>query len=1027
MRKDFVPDRSHYPSLSKIGQVSVVVFLMLGGVQTLLATPVIAGNEPINLNKTVQAIKVSGKVTDENGQPLPGVTVQAKGGAVATQTSASGEYTISLPDNNPVLVITMVGYDSQEILLNGRTVIDIQLKPANNSLNDVVVVGYGTQKKKDVTGAVVSANLEDFRNSPNTNLVQSLQGTVPGLNVGQVNSAGSTPSISIRGANTISGNSRVLIILDGIQYNGSFESLNPDDIASIDVLKDASATAVYGAQAANGVLLITSRRGKKGERPRVAISSSFATQTPTGNIRPMNREEYLKNISDQYYLEAYLAPDYTQPNPAFNLAQKADPSLRDGTDKLLPNDYSWYDAATHQGSIVDQQVSISGATDKINYLLSLNYTDQKGFIRKDNFKRKGIRVNLETQITSWWKGGIQSFGSFVNKDGAEPSLGGIMQQSPLILPFDANGTLVPNPFNTNVSNPFQGYYTEDYDRHNYFFANLYSEISFPFLKGLTYRINYGNNYRTEQQYSASIYGAGLTGTASKEYVNYYDYTLDNIVTYSRAFNKHDFNLTLLYGSVQRNYDYTLANANGFPRLTLGYNSLELGTNQFANSDAYNEALAYQMARLNYKYNDRYLLTATIRRDGFSGFAANNKYGMFPSVALGWIATNESFLKASWLDYLKVRAGYGVSGNQTDRYSSLARLSGGASYLFGDGSSTLFGQQVQSLPNPNLRWERTQGLNAGIDFNLFKQKLSGSIDYYQTRTNDLLYDINIPNVTGFNTIRTNVGKLQNKGIEVSLTSRNLDGKDLKWRTTVNFARNINKVVSVLGTDANGDGVEDDLTASNLFIGRSLNTIFGYQANGIYQLGETPPAGYYTGTYRVVDQNGDGAITLADRTILGRGEPAYRISLLNVWDYKGFSLSVFLNSVQGGKNGYLGANSPNIVRSDNSLRNNYISTIDFWSPANPDAKYARSAVAPTITPTLYQDRSFIRLQDISLSYRFSGNWVNKLKLQNINVYVSGKNLATWTKWEGWDPEVPGQGLTNDGRPVLKGYAFGINATF
>jgi len=898
--------------------------------------------------------------------------------------------------------------------------------PSLNSLNEVVVVGYGTQKKVDVTGSVASANLEDFKNAPNTNLVQLLQGTVPGLNIGQVNSAGATPKIQIRGNNTISGNSNVLIILDGIQYNGSFESINPDDIASIDVLKDASATAVYGAQAANGVLLITSKRGKKGEKPTISFSSAYTTQTPTVDLRPMNRQEYLDHIRDLYYDEAYLSPNYTEPNPEFDVVDRVDPSMKDASDNLSPVDFNWYEAVTHRASTVDNQFSVSGASDKINYLLSLGYTNQSGIIRHDDFKRKSVRINLESHLTDWWKAGMQSFGSFVNKDGAEPSMNGIIQQSPLIAPFDENGDLVPNPFNTNYSNPFQGYYTEDYERHNYFFANLYSEINFPFLKGLSYRINFGNNYRVNQHNIANPYGAGLTGSASKEHVSYYDYTLDNILTFNRSFEKHDINITLLYGAVERKNDYTSAEANGFSRLTLGYNSLEQGANQFTYSDAWSEALAYQMARLNYKYKNRYLLTATIRRDGFSGFAANHKYGTFPSVALGWIATNESFMKLPWLDYLKVRGGYGISGNQTSRYYSLSKVSGGASYVFGDGGSTLFGQQVESLPNPDLRWERTAGMNAGVDFTVLKDRLSGSIDYYNTNTNDLLFNVKIPVITGFDDISTNVGKIRNHGLELSLTSRNLELKDFRWRTTFNFSRNVNKILKLVGTDANGDGMEDDLVASGLFIGKSINTLYGYQANGIYQLGETPPDGYYVGTYRVVDQNNDGVITPDDRVILGRGEPAYRFSLLNTFEYKGFSLSIFLNSIQGGKDGYLGANSPTILRDANTVRYNYLSTIDYWSPTNPDGKYPRSFVAPTISPTIYQDRSFIRLQDVSLAYRFTGAWVHKLKLQNLNVYVSGKNLATWTKWEGWDPET-NQGLILGGRPVLKGYSFGVNLTF
>ncbi|RYE22932.1 MAG: SusC/RagA family TonB-linked outer membrane protein, partial [Sphingobacteriaceae bacterium] len=619
------------------------------------------------VKSNVQAIPVTGKVTDETKLPLIGVSVKVKGTNIGTQTDLDGNYSLNVPDNTAILVFTYIGFNSQEIPVNDRTNVSVQMKAQANSLSEVVVVGYGTQKRSDVTGAVASANLEDFRNAPNTNIAQSLQGTVPGLNVGQVTSAGSTPPISIRGTNTISGNANVLIVLDGIQYNGSLESINPDDIASIDVLKDASSTAVYGAQAANGVLLITSRKGKKNQNPRISFSSSYATQTPTGSLRPMNRQEYLDHVRDLYYDEAYLAPSYTQPNPAFNLASKLDASMVDASGNIVANDYNWYNQGTHTGHIIDNQLSVSGGGDKFNYLLSGNMTDQSGFIKNDLFKRKGIRVNLESQATSWLKLGIQSFGSFVNKDGAEPNLSNLVRLSPLVVPYDASGNLIPYPTNSTLTNPFLNYAADDYERHNYLFANIYTEINFPFVKGLTYRLNFGNNYRINLHNSANVYGAGLTGEAYKNSEYYYDYTLDNILTYNRTFDKHDISATLLYGSIQRSDNYTSADATAFSRLTLGYNSLEQGTNQFTNSDAWKEALEYQMARLNYKYDNKYLLTTTIRRDGFSGFAANHKYGYFPSVALGWIVTNEPFFKTDWVDNLKVRVGYGVSGNQTSRY------------------------------------------------------------------------------------------------------------------------------------------------------------------------------------------------------------------------------------------------------------------------------------------------------------------------------------------------------------------------
>lgn len=966
---------------------------------------------------------VTGKVVDEEeGLPIPGVTVRIKNSNTNSITDENGVYKITVPNKQAVLIFSYIGYNPQEKLVGEASIINIVLQSSQAKLDEVVVVGYGTQKKSDVTGAVARADLDNFRNSPTTNVANLLQGTVPGLNVGQVNRAGATPSISIRGTNTISGNSSALIILDGVQYNGSLTSINPDDIATIDILKDASSTAVYGAQAANGVILITSRKGTSG-KTRISFSSQYATQKPNINLRPMDRDEYLDHVKYLHYEQAFLSPGFTEPNPAFDLASVIDPSMKDAQGNILPNDFSWYDEATHTGFILDNQISISGGTDKISYFLSGSSTKNSGFIVNDLFKRNSVRANLETKAADWLTIGLQSFGSFVNEDGAEPYFSAIAQQSPLITPWNEDGSLKISPFNTTGLNPLIGNQAQDYDRHNYFFANIYANVQLP-VKGLVYKLSFGNNYRLDFKNTSSIYDANVTGQASKETTTYYDYTLDNILTYNRTFGKHDFTGTLLYGAVERQSDYTRAYSTVFSNLTLGYNSLQQGTNRFAESNAYKEALNYQMFRLNYSYSSKYLLTATLRRDGFSGFAENNKSALFPSLSVGWVISKEPFLFTDWLDNLKLRASYGIAGNQTPRYSSLSRVEPNAAYIFGDGGSTQPGQQVTSLPNANLRWERTKGLNIGLEFTVLKNRLSGVVEYYNTRTTDLLYAVNIPTITGFNLIQSNVGQLNNRGFEFSLNSKNISSAKFQWSSTFNFSRNQDKIVKLLG-DLNGDGIEDDLPQSGLFIGQPLRAIYDYQTNGIWQVSDRIPAGYSPGTYRVVDQNGDNVISPEDRTILGFGAPAYRFSLLNTFQYKNFTLSVFLNSIQGGSNSFLGANSPTLTRNSNTIRYNYLQGIDYWSPDNPDGKYSRSILASTISPPLYQSRSFIRLQDVSLAYRFTGKFIERIKLQSINLFVSGRNLATWTNWEGWDPET-NQGLTNDGRPVFKGYSVGLNVT-
>jgi len=972
--------------------------------------------------------RLTGRVVDSLGKPVAGAAITIKGTNKGAVADPDGYFSI-VADPGQVLVFRSVGFSPTQVVVGEKTDIIVVLKATIQDLSEVTVVsvGYGTQKQRNVTGSVVRADIESFKDAPNTNMVQSLQGTVPGLNVGPVTIAGSTPSIQVRGRNTISGGQDVLIIVDGIQYTGDLSSINPDDIESIDLLKDASSTAVYGAQAANGVLLISTKKGKYNARPVISFSSSYATQNPAGDNRPMNRPEFLDYIKKLYYDSAYLAPDYTTPNPDFNVARFVHRSeANDARTELVDTDYDWWDAGTNTGYINDNQLSISGGGEKVSYLISGGRTNQEGFIINDLFKRTSVRSNIEARPFKWLKLGLQGFGSFVNRDGAEPSISGLFSMPPLNSPFNEDGSYAINPVPTTFDlNPFFTYAVQDYERHNYFVANTYAVVDFPFIKGLSYRVNFGNNYRTDKHYYASQYAQNQTGEAYKQDEQYYDYTLDNILTYDRHLGDHAITATLLYGAVERKYDYTRARGIDFSNITLGYNNLSLAGQQFIESNAWREALNYQMARVNYAYKSKYLLTATIRRDGFSGFAQNNKYALFPSASIGWIFSDESFTKGlHWLNFGKLRAGYGLSGTQTPRYSSLDQLSIGPSYVFGDGGSTEFGQSPTSLANPDLQWEKTRELNLALDFGIFNNRITGTIEAYSRHTKDLLFARVIPELTGFSSIQSNIGEVGNKGIEVMLNTINIKRQDFSWSTNFVFSRNINKVLQLLGTG--------DLPSSSLFIGQPIGAIYGYKVNGIYQIGEDIPDGFYPGSYRVVDVNGDGKYDADDRVILGSDNPAYRFSLLNSFDYKNLTLSFFINSIQGGKNGYLGNNSQSVQRNELATRINLNSKIDFWMPANPDGEYPLfTDNYPKINPDVYKDRSFVRLQDITLAYNFNKfSFAKKWGFQNLSLYVSGKNLYTWTKWKGWDPEISpatGNGLGSSGRPLIKAYAIGIKASF
>ena len=1009
---------SNYHRLAKLASVALLLLLQLFFSSTAVG----------------QTLAVKGKVLNDKGTPVEGASIVQKGTANGSVTNKEGNFSIKVPAN-AALVITAIGYLEKEVIANAAGDMTIQLESDQKSLDEVVVVGFGSQRKVDVTGAVSRVNLDAQVNAPNTNIGQFLQGTVPGLNVGVATSAGGTPPINIRGRVTINGNQTALIILDGIQYNGSLSSINPDDIASIDVLKDASSTAVYGAQAANGVILITSRRGKANQKPRIAFTSAYTFQQPTvgDNMFPMNRDEFLKGVTEGFYNEAYLGPSFTQPNPAFNVVTRVDATMANpNRTALLPNNYDWFGEGTRPGSIFENNLSISGGSDKVNYLLSGGFVDQKGFIINDNFKRNTLRANLEVKPFSWWKVGIVSSGSFVNQDGAEPSFGVLNVTSPLLVPFDSLGNVIPNPSNTVVPNPFNTYYVDDYDRVQYYFANVYSEIDVPFIKGLTYRVNFGNNLRTSQRYTSSQFEGNLTGRVTKRNEMYYDYTLDNILTYNKSFDKHDITGTLLYGAIERKFNSTFVEGVGFSRLNLGFNELGNANERNASSFSSREALNYQMARINYKFDDKYLLTATARRDGFSGFSKNYKSAIFPTAAIGWIISSENFMRnVKPVNFLKLRVGYGVSGNQTSALSSLALVDVNAAYIFGNNGPTAFGQQVSTLGNDNLRWERTIGVNVGLDFTMFNNRLTGNVEYYDNNTFDLLFDVPLPTLTGFGGIRTNLGQINNKGLEIGLTYKVVDQKKFSWSSSLNVWFNNNRVVKLTGIDGNGDGVEDDVVVTGtggLYIGKPIGTIFDFQAGPIYGLTDTRLPGFQIGSLSVVDQNKDGIINAADRTFLGALDPAFRASLLNTFTYGQFTFSFFLNSVLGSATRYNGNNIREYFRDDNAIRNNDLRGVDYWSPANPNGKYPRviSGTQSSFRPPLYESRSFVRLQDISLSYALSPSVLKKIKAQNINVYVSGKNLATFTNWEGWDPET-GQGMITDGRPVLRAVTFGVQVTF
>ncbi len=982
--------------------------------------------EQSNLQQNI----VRGTVKDQEGNPIPGVTIVLKGTTLGTTTDINGNYIINVVDPQSVLVFSFIGYINQEITVGNRSQIDISLEEEIVGLEEVVVVGYGTMRKSDLTGAIVSANLEAFRESPNLNIMQSLQGSVPGIQIGQTNRTGQEPSIKIRGTNTLGGNQNPLIIVDGIIYSGRIGDINPTDIKSVEILKDPSSKAIYGSQAANGVVLITSRGGNLSIKPRFNYSGSISFQRPTVNARLLNREENLEKIKGVYYSRAYLAPDYTTPNPDFNWSKHTElvPNLIAGIEN--GTDFDWYGALTSPAHIQDHILSVNGGTEKTSYYLSGGYSKHDGFVRNDQYQRYTVRINIKNNITNWLTIGVNTNGAFNDFSGLGP--GGFAETSPLVTPYDDNGELsiYPKGASTTHLNPFLNMQADNKQKGNYISGIFSGEIDIPKVDGLKYKINFNKTLDWSGNFTGNKYGAGLSGSVSKIHASRSEETLDNILSYERQLNDHRIAGTLVYGYRKAEYNITTASGSNIPNISLSYNSLQQALIQETSSGAWNEASLYQMARANYSFKDKYLFTGTLRRDGFSGFSKNNKFALFPSVGIGWVLTNEPFFNVAKINHLKLRISYGQNGNQTPRYSSLPRVSAidDYKYVFGDGGSSSMGQAMVTLANDDLSWEKTTGMNYGIDFGLLENKITGNIEYYKTQTSDLLWDMIIPEVTGFSSIKTNIGEVENSGFELYVQFTPIHTNNFSWNFGLNYSTNKNKINRLLGYDHDGDGIEDDLISSGLFIGKSIGTIYHYEIDGIWQIGDEIPTGYHPGNYKIVDQNDDGIINAADdRVFIGKTEPLFSAGFQNNLNYKNFTLRFFINTIQGGKDGYLGSQAgPGFNSTGNFANANHFTFYDHWSVTNPDAKYSVNYHVPQIIPTKYCSRSFVRLQDISLAYDLDPSFVKKFGLQNAKLYLSGKNLFTFTKWDGWDPET-NQGINSGYYPVMKSFSFGIDVEF
>ena len=1011
----------------KLSSVLNSVFANVGIKYTLV------GNNLIVISPTLEQtqLKVSGKVTDPSGQPLSGVTVSIKGTTKAVISNENGNYTITLSGKEDVLVFTFIGMKRQEINVDGKSLINVMLENESIGLNEIVVVGYGKQSRKDVTGAISSINEKTLREVPVTNAQQLLEGRVAGVYVTQSsNKPGSQPTILIRGNRSITANNDPLYVIDGIPTSDGFNDIDPNQITSMEVLKDASATAIYGSRGANGVILITTARGKerKDGQPEVRYNTYFGVTKVTKYADIFNGPEFVTFKRDA--------------NRAINNYNDADPAGSDAKiftpyelQAIQNNQYTdWQRLITQDGFTQNHDLSILGASKNTKYNLSLGYFDDKGYFKLQDYKRYNLRVNLDQKIGNHVSAGISMMGSYSERNGGSINpYYGMVIQNPIGTPYDASGNLSPFPTGDPLMyNPLSNFVPGnmiDLEKRVRILSSIYAEAEI--MEGLKFRVNFGPDLTNSRSGSfaasntTSQQGALPSASNSSDYI--FSYTLENILTYDKQFGKHKIGFTGLYSVQERTEEASSASVKDLPVSSVTYFNLASANTITGVGSNYSrwDILSY-MGRLNYSFDSRYLLTLTGRADGSSRFAPGHKWGFFPSAAFAYNIYNEHFLKSlTFLNNLKIRVSYGKTGNTALSPYGTQGLLGTTSYDF-DGISA-FGRYPNTIANPNLKWETTGSFNLGIDFGLFKNRISGSIEGYRSKTSDLLLPYVLPNTTGFSSVTTNIGSTQNTGFELTLSTKNIisENNGFQWSSDFTTAYNKEEILEL------SQGKVDDI-GNTRFIGQPVHVYYDYQKTGIWQTGEDAQAVQYSsavGQIKIADRNGNGKIDPEDRMIIGSPTPKWTFGFNNRLSFKNFDVAIFMVGVTGNT----------IVSAFNSVPNNTIAlggrynmlNVDYWTKNNPTNAYPQpingqsGSPGPVFGSTLkYFDGSYLRIRNINFGYNLPANWIKKIKAQSIRAYFNITNPYIFSsyvhKYHGIDPVITDS-------PAFVNYLLGFNIAF
>lgn len=995
-------------------------------------------------NKTIRGV-----VKDENGAPLVGVTVSVKGSPVGVTTAEDGTYEIVISSAAETLVFSYVNYTTQEIRIENNTTLNVSMKKESSRLNEVVVIGYGTIKRKDFTGAVSSVKMENspLALMPNQNALEALKGNVSGLNIGAVNSAGGQPSVNIRGQRSISGSNDPLILLDGVIFLGSLSDINPNDIASYDVLKDAVSAAAYGSRSANGIIAITTKKGKVG-KPVISFRAETGIQQWQNRPVMLKGADWIKVVNDRNRYPAGTT-NWLQAGELANMQ--------------AGNETVWLDKVIQTGVTQNYQMSISGAAKNVNYYLSSSIDNNKGIVVGDKYNHISVLGKVDTKVTSWLELGVD--GSYSQRDysGVAANIASAETMSPYGVVYrDSLGNLEKYPYTQSSINPLWGVddgTIKNIDIYNNFRLNSFVVIKVPWIKGLSYRANLLSNYEVHNSgnFRYEDYfikeGAGIAGRYDPASVqgllsnangnldnrNTSNYVFDNILTYDNSFGKHRINATAVATRDDLNYKDGNSTGSDFAsngNTTLGIYGLSKAAVQKVILDNSDRSNVGYLARFNYSYNDRYYLTGSFRRDGASVFGADNRYANFAAVGAAWRISDESFLKKiKPLNNLKLKFSWGQNGNQgLSPYATLSQVLNGASgdarYEFSDAQGNItYGLVQTSLGNPDLGWEKTTATNIGFESAWLQNRLFVDLDLYSSKTTDQIFVRTIPIMTGFSTQLSSLGEVDNKGVELTVRTINIQQKNFNWSSSLTFWKNNNKLKHLYREDKNGDGKEDDDIANNFFIGKSLGAIYGYKQTGIVQTGDTgyiATTGAVPGAPKYADLNKDGKIDPDDRTILGYNKENFRLNLSNTIQYKNFELYVMISGIFGGNGYYLRSNTSAYMTSGTGRFNDNTIAKPYWTPDNPSNTYPSAYFSGDSRFLGLESQGFVRIQDVSLSYSVNSELLKRSHLNEVKIFLAARNMATFTNWVGGDPET-GTTVQSNTFPVPSSYSIGANISF